>query len=116
MLQSGLSRDLFERWCTEKRNGVILPGYSVEGTLAKTLLTEPTEITLSSGRKVPRRISVQYVSFSAHSDYAQTSEFVSTLQPPHIVLVHGEANEMMRLKGALQQRFEEQKIEVRCDC
>jgi cleavage and polyadenylation specificity factor subunit 3 len=35
MLQSGLSRELFERWCTDKRNAVILPGYSVEGTLAK---------------------------------------------------------------------------------
>ena len=37
MLQSGLSRELFERWCMDKKNGVILPGYSVEGTLAKVL-------------------------------------------------------------------------------
>jgi Cft2 family RNA processing exonuclease len=35
MMQSGLSRELFECWCTDKRNGVIIAGYSVEGTLAK---------------------------------------------------------------------------------
>ena len=35
MMQSGLSRELFECWCTDKRNGVIIAGYCVEGTLAK---------------------------------------------------------------------------------
>ena len=35
MLQSGLSRELFELWCVDKRNGIIIPGYVVEGTLAK---------------------------------------------------------------------------------
>ena len=35
MMQSGLSRQLFEAWCTDKRNGLIVAGYCVEGTLAK---------------------------------------------------------------------------------
>lgn len=35
MMQSGLSRELFEDWCTDKRNGTIIAGYCVEGTLAK---------------------------------------------------------------------------------
>ncbi len=35
MMQSGLSRQLFEAWCTDKRNGVLIAGYCVEGTLAK---------------------------------------------------------------------------------
>ena len=35
MMQSGLSRQLFENWCTDKRNGLIVAGYCVEGTLAK---------------------------------------------------------------------------------
>lgn len=37
MMQSGLSRELFEAWCIDKRNGVIIAGYCVEGTLAKVL-------------------------------------------------------------------------------
>ena len=39
MMQSGLSRELFESWCTDKRNGVIIAGYCVEGTLAKVNIT-----------------------------------------------------------------------------
>ncbi|CAB4038939.1 Hypothetical predicted protein, partial [Paramuricea clavata] len=35
MMQSGLSRELFELWCADRRNGVIIAGYCVEGTLAK---------------------------------------------------------------------------------
>lgn len=37
MMQSGLSRELFESWCTDKKSGVIIAGYCVEGTLAKVL-------------------------------------------------------------------------------
>ena len=44
------------------------------------------------------------ISFSAHADFPQTSEFVDLLNPPHVVLVHGEVTEMMRLKKALEQR------------
>lgn len=40
MMQSGLSRQLFEAWCTDKRNGVIVAGYCVEGTLAKVSTTK----------------------------------------------------------------------------
>ena len=38
MLQSGLSRELLELWCVDKRNGVIIPGYVVEGTLGRVFL------------------------------------------------------------------------------
>ena len=39
MLQSGTSRELFDKWCSDSKNGVILPGYCVEGTLAKVNLS-----------------------------------------------------------------------------
>jgi cleavage and polyadenylation specificity factor subunit 3 len=112
MLQSGMSRELFERWCPDKRNGLVIPGYVVEGTLAKHVLTEPDHITLMSGLTAPRRITVEYISFSAHADFQQTSDFIDALEPPHIVLVHGHATEMSRLKGALLQKYRGQKIAV----
>eukprot|EP00735_Rhodelphis_limneticus_P014893 TRINITY_DN899_c0_g1::TRINITY_DN899_c0_g1_i1::g.25416::m.25416 TRINITY_DN899_c0_g1::TRINITY_DN899_c0_g1_i1::g.25416 ORF type:complete len:855 (+),score=243.34,sp/P79101/CPSF3_BOVIN/56.77/0.0,Beta-Casp/PF10996.3/4e-32,CPSF73-100_C/PF11718.3/8.2e+02,CPSF73-100_C/PF11718.3/1.1e-27,CPSF73-100_C/PF11718.3/1.3e+02,Lactamase_B/PF00753.22/2.5e-15,Lactamase_B_2/PF12706.2/3e-12,Lactamase_B_2/PF12706.2/2e+03,RMMBL/PF07521.7/3.1e-11,Lactamase_B_3/PF13483.1/3.2e-05,Lactamase_B_3/PF13483.1/4.6e+03 TRINITY_DN8 len=105
MLQSGLSRQLFEMWCPDKRNGVVIPGYCVEGTLAKVILTEPTEIISMQGVSLPMRCSVHYVSFSAHSDFMQTSEFIRGVKPPHIVLVHGDHVEMSRLKKALEEKF-----------
>ncbi|XP_074660015.1 cleavage and polyadenylation specificity factor subunit 3-like [Tubulanus polymorphus] len=107
MMQSGLSRELFEAWCTDKRNGVIIAGYCVEGTLAKMILSEPNEIVTMGGQKLPMKCSVDYISFSAHTDYQQTSEFIRVLKPPHIILVHGEANEMGRLKSALLREYED---------
>lgn len=107
MMQSGLSRELFESWCTDKRNGVIIAGYCVEGTLAKHIMTEPEEIATMSGQKLPLKMSVDYISFSAHTDYQQTSEFIRALKPPHVILVHGEQNEMARLKAALIREYED---------
>lgn len=107
MMQSGLSRELFESWCTDPKNGVIIAGYCVEGTLAKTILSEPEEITTMSGTKLPLKMSVDYISFSAHTDYQQTSEFIRLLKPQHVILVHGEQNEMSRLKSALQREYED---------
>lgn len=104
MLQSGVSRQLFERWCSDPRNGVIIAGYSVEGTLAKKLMSEPEEITSLDGRALPRRCTVVSVSFSAHTDFKQNSDFVEATSPANVVLVHGERNEMMRFKSQLVQQ------------
>jgi cleavage and polyadenylation specificity factor subunit 3 len=106
MMQSGLSRELFESWCSDKKNGCVIAGYCVEGTLAKTILSDPEEITAMNGQRLPMNLTVESVSFSAHADYKQTSGFIRALRPPHVVLVHGEANEMSRLKAALLREYE----------
>eukprot|EP00951_Prasinocladus_malaysianus_P012160 scaffold90490_cov29-Prasinocladus_malaysianus.AAC.1 len=71
MLQSGVSRDLLESWCEDRRNGVIIADFAVQGTMAREILGEPTEITTKSGLKKPLRMSVEAISFSAHADYPQ---------------------------------------------
>lgn len=101
MLQNGLSRDLFERWCGNKLNGVVVSGYSVEGTLAKKLEHEPEAITRLDGRQVKVACSIDHVTFSAHADFRDTRNFVEETKPTHCILVHGEKNNMSRLKGAL---------------
>ncbi|GLT86287.1 hypothetical protein SLE2022_044330 [Rubroshorea leprosula] len=100
-LQSGLSRQLFDMWCSDKKNACVIPGYLVEGTLAKTIISEPKEVTLMNGLTAPLNMQVHYISFSAHADYAQTSTFLKELLPPNIILVHGEAHQMERLKQKL---------------
>lgn len=37
------------------------------------------------GNTIPRKISVDYMSFSAHVDYSQNSEFMELVKPQHIV-------------------------------
>uniref|UniRef100_A0A0A8YEE2 Pre-mRNA 3'-end-processing endonuclease polyadenylation factor C-term domain-containing protein n=1 Tax=Arundo donax TaxID=35708 RepID=A0A0A8YEE2_ARUDO len=105
-LQSGLSRQLFDKWCTDKKNACVIPGYAVEGTLAKAILNDPREVTLANGLPAPLHMQVHYISFSAHADFPQTSAFLDELRPPNIILVHGEANEMSRLKQRLIDQFE----------
>lgn len=111
-LQSGLSRQLFDMWCSDKKNSCILPGYVVEGTLAKTIINEPKEVTLMNGLTAPLNMQVHYISFSAHADSAQTSAFLEELCPPNIILVHGEANEMGRLKQKLVTQFAERNTKI----
>lgn len=111
-LQSGLSRQLFDRWCADKKNACVLPGYVVEGTPAKTIINEPKEVTLTNGLTAPLNMQVHYISFSAHADYAQTSTFLKELMPPNIILVHGEANEMGRLKQKLMSVFADRNTKI----
>ncbi|KAF7683840.1 Cleavage and polyadenylation specificity factor subunit 3 [Astathelohania contejeani] len=112
MLQSGLSRELFELWCENSSNGVVLAGYCVNGTLAKEILSEPREIEALNGRKLKLNMSVEYVSFSAHVDFLQNSAFIDECMPDHLFLVHGEYSEMTRLKNALNHRCEQQGREM----
>lgn len=111
-LQSGLSRQLFDKWCSDKKNSCVIPGYVVEGTLAKTIINEPKEVTLMNGLTAPLNMQVHYISFSAHADYSETSAFLKELMPPNIILVHGEANEMGRLKQKLISLFSDRNTKI----
>ncbi|KAG6573603.1 Cleavage and polyadenylation specificity factor subunit 3-I, partial [Cucurbita argyrosperma subsp. sororia] len=88
------------------------PGGLQSGTLAKTIINEPKEVTLMSGLMAPLNMQVHYISFSAHADYAQTSAFLEELMPPNIILVHGEANEMGRLKQKLMSKFADRNTKI----
>jgi len=98
-----VSRELLEAWCEDQRNCVIIADFAVQGTLAREILTNPPDIITKTGARLPLRCQVDAISFSAHADFSQTSEFLDELRPPHVVLVHGEAAEMGRLKKALEQ-------------
>lgn len=52
-------------------------------------MTEPEEFTSLKGATIPRKISVDYISFSAHVDYSQNSEFIESVKAQHVVcLLH----------------------------
>jgi cleavage and polyadenylation specificity factor subunit 3 len=101
MLQSGVSRQLFDRWATDPKNGVIIAGYAVEHTLAKEIMNQPKEVVTLEGKRQPLNCLVDYVSFSAHVDFVQNRSFITQVDPKHIILVHGQKDEMGRLKSAL---------------
>lgn len=111
MLQSGVSRQLLERWAPDPKNAVILTGYSVEGTMAKELLAEPHTIPSITNPEVsiPRRLSIDEISFAAHVDFQQNAGFIEEVGPKKIILVHGDSNPMGRLKSALLSRYSSRK-------
>ena len=107
MLQSGVSRQLFDRWCTDPKNGIMIAGYAVENTLAKQIMNSPKEVVTMDGRRQPLNALVDSVSFSAHVDFMQNRDFIDKVDPKHIILVHGQKDEMGRLKGALTLKYKE---------
>ena len=52
VLQSGVSRELFETWCEDPRNCVVIADFAVQGTLARDILGNPAEVMTRSGIKV----------------------------------------------------------------
>lgn len=84
---------------------IFIVGYCVEGTLAKTILSEPEEITTMLGQKLPLKMSVDYISFSAHTDYQQTSEFIRILKPPHVVSMFNKCVQATLSLRILQRRL-----------
>lgn len=57
MLQSGLSRALFEAWCESPANTIIIADFAVQGTLARDILSSPTHVVSSAGVKVRARLA-----------------------------------------------------------
>ena len=51
VLQSGLSRELFDAWCEDRRNGVIIADFAVQGTLAREILGSPSHVITKAGAK-----------------------------------------------------------------
>lgn len=107
MLQNGVLRELLEKWAPDPKNAVIMTGYSVEGTMAKELLTEPPSIQSCHNPEVniPRRLNIEEISFAAHVDFEQNAGFIDLVNPLKIILVHGESNPMGRLKLALLSKY-----------
>lgn len=114
MLQSGISLELFERWCGDRRNGIIMAGYCVDGTIAKQVLDKPREVEKADGKLLPLRMgTIAAVSFSAHSDGRQTRDFIQHLHKVrHTVLVHGNVGAMQQLKNKLQTDFSDRGMQV----
>ncbi|CAN3363262.1 endoribonuclease Ysh1p [Diutina catenulata] len=107
MLQAGVSRQLLERWAPDPKNLCVLTGYSVEGTMAKEILKEPATIPSVSNPDVTiaRNINVEEISFAAHVDFQENTEFIDKVQPSKIILVHGDSVPMGRLKSALLSKY-----------
>ena len=57
-------------------------------TNEKEILSQPDEIQAMSGQKLPLRLTVEYISFSAHVDFKENSEFIEDVGSQNLVCLH----------------------------
>lgn len=105
MLHGGLSLQIFKKWCGNENNMVIMPGYCVSGTIGWKILNGHRKIELENRQTIEVKMTVQYMSFSAHADAKGIMQLIRQCQPKHIVLVHGEAVKMEFLMKKIEQEF-----------
>ncbi|XP_071500936.1 integrator complex subunit 11-like [Diadema antillarum] len=105
MLHSGLSLQIFKQWASGEKNMVIMPGYCVAGTVGHKVLSGQKKIEMENRQTIDVKLSVQYMSFSAHADAKGIMQLVRMCEPQNVILVHGEAKKMEFLKEKISGEF-----------
>ena len=102
MLHAGLSLTIFKRWCSDENNMIIMPGYCVAGTVGHKILNGTKRLEFEKGQVTEVKMSVQYMSFSAHADAKGIMQLISWCEPRNVMLVHGEGEKMKFLKTKIK--------------
>lgn len=105
MLHAGLSLQIFKKWAADEKNMVVIPGYCVAGTVGHKVLSGQKKIELDKKSVIDVKLSVQYMSFSAHADAKGIMQLIRQAEPKNVVLVHGEAGKMDFLKQQIEKEF-----------
>nr|XP_018904236.1 PREDICTED: integrator complex subunit 11 [Bemisia tabaci] len=105
MLHAGLSLQIFKKWAPNENNMVIMPGFCVVGTVGHKILNGATKVEFENRQVVDVKMSVQYMSFSAHADAKGIMQLIQYCEPKNVLLVHGEASKMVFLKEKIQSEF-----------
>ncbi|XP_057296053.1 integrator complex subunit 11-like [Hydractinia symbiolongicarpus] len=105
MLHAGLSLQIFKKWAPDENNMLIMPGYCVIGTVGHKVLSGQKKIELDKKTVVDVKLSVQYLSFSAHADASGIMQLIRQCEPKNVMLVHGEGSKMEFLKKKINEEF-----------
>lgn len=105
MLHAGLSLHIFKKWAPFENNMVIMPGFCVVGTVGHKILSGVKKIEFENRQFIEVKMSVQYMSFSAHADAKGIMQLIQYCEPRNVLLVHGEGEKMKFLKEKIKQEF-----------
>ncbi|KAJ1962933.1 Integrator complex subunit 11 [Dispira parvispora] len=105
MLHIGTSLEVFKKWCHDRKNMVIMPGYCVAGTVGAKVLAGQKVIEIDSFNTIHVQLQVKNLSFSAHADAKGIMQLIRQCEPRNVVLVHGEKSKMGFLKSKIMQEF-----------
>jgi len=96
MLHAGYSLSVFQKWCSDKRNLIVLPGYCLPKTVGGKLLAGDKEVTIC-GKVHQIKMQVSNISFSAHADSKGIRRLIKDVGPKQVMFVHGELRKMQNL-------------------
>lgn len=82
-----------------------MPGYCVHGTIGHKVLNGAKKVEFENRQVVDVKMSVEYMSFSAHADAKGIMQLIQYCEPKNVMLVHGEAAKMEFLKAKIQDEF-----------
>ncbi|XP_075148769.1 integrator complex subunit 11 [Haematobia irritans] len=105
MLHAGLSLHIFKKWAPNENNMVIMPGYCVQGTVGNKILSGAKKVEFENRQVVDVKMSVEYMSFSAHADAKGIMQLIQNCEPKNVMLVHGEAEKMAFLRNKIREEF-----------
>lgn len=97
----------FAHFITDPKNCVVFVGFQGKGTHGKALVDGADKINIY-GEWYPVRATIKMIqSFSAHADFNEILEWLSSLQkaPKAIFVTHGELQASLSLKKKIQERF-----------
>ncbi|KAI4467114.1 cleavage and polyadenylation specificity factor family member [Holotrichia oblita] len=105
MLHAGLSLQIFKKWAPNENNMVIMPGFCVQGTVGHKILNGAKKVEFENRQVVEVKMSVEYMSFSAHADAKGIMQLIQYCEPKNVMLVHGEAVKIEFLKEKIKQEL-----------
>lgn len=93
MLQSGVSKEMYNELCGSADNLLLVTGYATQDTLLYKLLEGKPP-----GAYADAKMRIEEISFSAHSDYNQTLDVLRKTRPRNVVFIHGSEKSITSLK------------------
>ncbi len=93
MLEGGPVLHYINYLKNDKRSGILLTGYQVEGTNGRLLMDEGLLDLYGIKEKIDAEIS--FFDFSAHAGHSELIEFAEKCSPETIVLMHGDNREAL---------------------
>ncbi len=93
MLEGGPVLHYINHLKNDKRSGILLTGYQVEGTNGRLLMDEG--ILELYGIKEKIDMEINFFDFSAHAGHSELLEFAEKCDPEKIILMHGDNREAL---------------------
>ena len=67
MLWNGMPRKIFDKWCEDERNAILIAEYCIEGTLGSDIQKNSKDVIAMDNHQLKLRATVVTISFSAHT-------------------------------------------------